>query len=203
MMIFLCSDDGWEFIQGEQSRNRDSRIVWFWQGSSDCDIDISLWQWPKYWASFESYFEYYWWPNRWLYYGTGRSQKRTRYTNFIGPSKILWHHPKLGFLTLFLDSSKEEKRETQISFCKKCSQPIFGNPIKPKLEDFEYCTMSCLKVIFFKIWGFSDYLFADWRRCPRRNVEKRFEIGQLSNVGKESQGNFWISSKHYHCKKLC
>ena len=55
---------------------------------------------------------------------------------------IVWRHCKNS-----LDSSKEEKRETQISFCKKCSQPIFGNPIRTsKLEEFEYCTMSCLKV---------------------------------------------------------
>ena len=44
----------------------------------------------------------------------------------------------------------ELKAENQVTFCKKCSLPIFGHlnaGVTHKTnQEFEYCTMSCLKV---------------------------------------------------------
>ena len=124
------------------------------------------------------------------------------YRTGVKKKEVNKYHNWIHIITRFLDSSKEEKRETQISFCKKCSQPIFGNPIRTsKLEEFEYCTMSCLKVrqAFWKLYA---YLSSDWHRCSWRYVEKHFEIGQFSNVGKESQGNFANLSAHHHFTTL-
>ena len=56
-----------------------------------------------------------------------------------------------NFKPKIIVGSKDEKGESQVTFCKKCSQPIFGHlnagfPHKTNNE-FQYCTMSCLKVI--------------------------------------------------------